>query len=105
MKNIAFRRAKNTPIIEQLHDNFIVEFADTSLFPYGFHKKEDGWEFMDKEKFEKELAKNQKLNESFFKAKEKEDLEKALAKEKSAPIDEELKEFRAWKAWKASQNK
>lgn len=66
MTKIAFKRAKSSPNLDDvMHPEFITEYADTSLFPEGFHKVEDGHEFLSKEEFDKELAKNPDLIEEF----------------------------------------
>ena len=111
MKNIAFRRARNTQAKGRMHDKFIVEYADTSLFTYGFHKKEDGWEFMAEDKFEKELEKNNKWVDE-FQNNEKKELDKQRAKalkkipellKQKEEQEKLMKEFEEFKAWKASQ--
>jgi hypothetical protein len=66
MKNIAFKRAKTTPNVkDSLHPEYIVEFADTTLFPPDFHKPEDGYEILPEDQFQQELAKNHEKHEQF----------------------------------------
>ncbi len=66
MVNIAFKRAKHSPMVkESLHPEFITEFADVTQFPEGFHKVEDGYEILSKDQFELEYAKNQQLMDEF----------------------------------------
>lgn len=106
MKRFAFKRAKSSHMSkDSLHPEFIVEFADISLFPEGFHKAEDGYEFLDEDDFNLEYAKNQDRHDEFLakkkeeealKIKEKEALEiQRLAKEKQE--QRELEQFRKWK--------
>jgi predicted ATP-dependent endonuclease of OLD family len=95
MKNYAFKRAKVSPNTQlSLHPEFITEYADTTLFPEGFHKPEEGYEILAEDEFKKELDKNEARHESFLKAKQ--ELEKAtLAAQESAQLSERMKEKQA----------
>ena len=107
MKNIALKRAKHCPPVkDSLHPEFICEYADTSLFPVGFHKAEDGYEILDEEQFEAELAKNELLHEEFLARRRKAELDAIAAKEAAAIVQEnedrkariEYEQFLEWKA-------
>ena len=106
MKNYAFKRAKHCPAVkDSLHPEYIVEYADISLFEPGFHKHEDGYEIMPEDSFQDQLAKNQSLHQEFLEKKAKSELElQAIAAQKSA-LDaqrerkdrQEYEEFLKWK--------
>jgi len=111
MRNFAFKRAKSNPaVLKSLPPEFIVEFADTTLFPEGFHRVEDGFEILPEDEFEKEYAKNKPLHEAFLAKKiEQQKLafqaeaaaqEKALADEKVAK-----REFELFQKWRESKRK
>lgn len=87
-----------------LHPDFITEFADTDLFSEGFHKAEDGYEFLSKEDFEAEFAQNQPKYDTFKSQKEEEHRVKSVldAPQREAAAAERV-EFEEFKAWKASQ--
>lgn len=111
MKNYAFKRAKNCPAVkDSLHPEFICEHADTSLFPDGFHNPEEGYEILDQEQFDVEMAKNDSLHEEFLAKRRKDELlaQKAQSEAQQVRDREEIKvrsEFEEFKAWKASQKK
>lgn len=111
MKNIAFKRAKNCPPVkDSLHPEFICEHADTSLFPEGFHKVEDGYEILSEDMFAEEFAKNDEVHAQFLLDKrEKELLEQKAQEQANQKKDLEEKkaraEFEEFKAWKQSQKK
>lgn len=66
MKYIAFKRAKSNPGLQGvLPPEFITEYADTTLFPPGFHKVEEGWDNLLEDQFNEELAKNQMYLDAF----------------------------------------
>jgi hypothetical protein len=102
----AIKRAKSSSITKNnLHADFIVEYADTSLFPEGFHKPEDGWEIVEDEVFEVELALNPSRLDQF--KEEKRQLEEqrmasqayldSIEEAETRKQQEEYQEFLAWK--------
>ena len=111
MKYIAFRRAKHCPAVSHnLHPEFIVEYADTSLFPPGFHRLEDGWESLLEKDFENELLQNDKLHSQFLITKRQREI--AYMRAKAIAVQQEnkeqlkmQKEFEEFRAWKASKGK
>ena len=106
MKNIAFKRAKNSPMVkDSLHPDFITEYADTTLFPEGFHKPEDGYEIMSEDQFNEDLAKNEERHQEFqeelkkrqeieFRTRQAQDAIKAAEDRKAK---REYEEFLKWK--------
>lgn len=111
MKNIAFKRAKHSPQTkDSLHPEFITEFADTTLFPEGFHKAEDGYEILSEDAFQKELAKNSGLHQQFLVKKRQLELSRQAAlnaeAKKLAVEDKKMdREYEEFKRWKATKNK
>lgn len=89
MVNIAFKRAKASPSLQGvMHPDFITEYADTTQFPEGFHKVEDGYEILSKDQFDLELAKNDQLQAEFLKEKKEMDEYKAKLAEDKRKRDE-----------------
>lgn len=111
MKNIAFKRAKTTPTTKDiLHPEYITEYADTSLFPEGFHKIEDGYEILSEDMFKVELAKNEQLHQEFLEKKKKDQeykskLMEAEAHKKQIEEQREQKEFQEFLKWKQNKGK
>jgi hypothetical protein len=123
MDNIAFRRFKNTEAgrLDRKNKttepaqplNFIVEFANTTLFPEGFHSSREGWEILPEDEFLLELAKNPQLLQDFQDAKTR--MAQALMssqqlidkKNEKAEKDlqREFEEFKRWKESKLAQKK
>ena len=111
MKNYAFKRAKVTPTMkDSLHPEFITEYADTSLFPEGFHKSEDGYEILGEDLFMEELAKNESLHEEFVNHKRQ--LEQDIVRAEDAKITAELaqekqdmREYEEFLKWKQMKGK
>jgi predicted ribonuclease YlaK len=112
MKQIAFKRAKHSPVVaSSLHPEFITEFADTKDFPKGFHKAEDGWEVVDEAQFQAEIALNDTRHQEFLDKKRETELAEQKVKEAEAAqvqatekqIEKEYEEFKAWKL--AQKNK
>ena len=109
MKTYALKRAKVVLAMkDSLHPEFIVEFADTALFPPGFHKPEDGFEFMPEDLFVEELAKNESLHAEFLAHKAKLDQELLAVQAQKAALDavrerkekQEYEDFLKWKKMK-----
>ncbi len=87
MKYIAFKRAKSSLNTKgALPDEYIVEFADTSLFTEGFHSPKE-YEILDEAMFKAELAKNPIHLEEF----ERNKLEIARSKIKSMKASDHRK--------------
>lgn len=111
MKRIAFKRAKSASNVrDSLHPEFIVEFADISLFPEGFHKPENGFEFLDESDFMIEYAKNDALQAEFEEQKRQRNAlqEKefeALSIHEQAEKRKEQREFQEFLKWKAQKAK
>lgn len=106
MKNIALKRAKHCPAVkESLHPEFITEYADTSLFPEGFHKLEDGYEILPEDQFLDEYHKNEEYHQEFLEAKRQEEMKKQQAAAAAATakmledkqFEREFEEFKRWK--------
>lgn len=112
MDNVAFKRAKVCPAVrDSLHPDFIVEYANTSLFQDGFHKPEDGYEILPEDQFVEEFAKNEQLMQEYQKTKELDVAQRArtkaledqrLAREESL-AQKEFQEFLDWKRAKEAQ--
>lgn len=106
MKNIAFKRAKHCPAVkESLDPEFIVEHADTSLFPEGFHRLEDGYEILPEDQFLDEFHKNDEKHEEFLAKKRVEELKvqaaQAVAVQAKLLEDKQFeREFEEFKRWK-----
>jgi len=68
-KYIAFKRAKNTLLYQEIKNQmpgeYIIEYHDTSKFPKGYFKTSNGWEIENSEYFEKEYNKNQDIINNF----------------------------------------
>lgn len=110
MRNVAFKRAKNTQAKGLLHDEFIVEHAYTDLFPKGFHKPEDGYEILTEEEFQAEWAKNDSYHADFLEEKRKlEKAEQASADAAAQKAAQEMKkkreEYEQFQRWMKSQGK
>lgn len=106
MKLIAFKRAKHVPAMkDSLHPEFIVEFADTALFPKDFHKPEDGFELLGEDLFLKEYEKNDSYHAEFLDKKRQDELLKIKIEEQmeeqrlteDRKLKKEFEEFRRWK--------
>ena len=106
MKNIAFKRAKYCPAVkDSLHAEFIVEFADISLFPEGFHKLEDGYEILPEDQFLDEYQKNDERHQEKLEAKRVEEIKvqaaQAVASQAKVLEDKQFeREFEEFKRWK-----
>jgi len=106
MNNIAFKRAKTNPDIqESLHPDFITEYADTSLFEEGFHKSENGYEILDEESFNREFSKNSQRHLDFLSQKrqlevDRQAAEAAVAIQKAAQDRKDNREFEEFIKWK-----
>lgn len=91
MVNIAFKRAKQFKELDGvMHPDFITEFADTSLFPQGFHRVEDGYEILGKDLFDIEYAKNEQLRLEFEETKLELKIYKAKLEEDKRLRDEAI---------------
>ena len=111
MKLMAFKRAKHSPNTkDSLHPEFIVEYADTSLFPEGFHKPEDGFELLGEDLFQLELEKNDGYHADFLEKKRKKE-EQAINVQEQVIAQQEAedrklkKEFEEFRRWKQSRGK
>ncbi len=109
MKLIAFKRAKHSPNTkDSLHPEFIVEYADTALFPKDFHKPEDGFELLGEDLFVLELEKNEAYHAEFLEKKRQLELDTIKVREQMAAQEEaeerkarkEYEEFQKWKKMK-----
>lgn len=111
MKNIAFKRAKHSPSVkDSLHPDYITESADTSLFPEGFHKVEDGYEILSEDSFEEEFSKNESLQDEFLKKKREDELAKHKAQaateiHKEAQDKKDMREYEEFKKWQQMKGK
>jgi hypothetical protein len=111
MNNIAFKRAKTSPNTkDSLHPEFIVEHADTSLFPDGFHKPEDGYEILSKDMFDVEFAKNDELHEEFLAKKKQEHADRLAAgasviNQEAAQERKDKREYEEFLKWKKMKGK
>lgn len=111
MKIIAFKRAKNSPLVKNsLHPEFIIEFADTSLFEPNFHKESDGYEFLDEDKFNEEYAQNEDRHAQFLEDKKQRDLlkeknDKQIQAIESAKKREEERLYKQFLKWKQTRGK
>lgn len=111
MKNIAFKRAKKAPMVkDSLHPEFIVEYADTTLFEEGFHKPEDGFEILSEDVFVLDLAKNEERHAEFqeeLKKRQETELKIKTAEETARLADERKakREYEEFLNWKKSKDK
>jgi len=111
MKNIAFKRAKTAENTKNsLHPDYIVEYADTTLFPEGFHKPEEGYEILSEEMFQEELSKNEQLHLDFLDKKEKDDADRiktmaAMASQEEAQERKDKREYEEFLKWKKMKGK
>jgi len=109
MKNIAFKKAKNSPIVKDLlPSEFITEYADTSLFEEGYHLTQEGYEILPEDQFNKLLAKNERLLAQFNLDKQEREATIVAAKIAEQMVldqQEEIlnKEFEDYKRWKKSK--
>ena len=108
MKYIAFKKAGS---IGSLHKDYIVEFADTSLFPKDFHKNLGGYEILPEEKFNELLSKNQDLHNQHLETLRNIEISKQQAIQaeeevkriENSVLEREFEEFKRWK--KSLKNK
>lgn len=106
MKNIAFKRAKSSKSVEgSLHPDFITEYADTTLFPEGFHKPEDGFEILSEDMFQIELGKNENLHKEFTEKRLRDEqarfkAQESVQKAEKAAEREEMREYQEFLKWK-----
>jgi len=111
MKNIAFKRAKSVEIVkDSLHPDFIVEYADTSLFEEGFHRIEDGYEILSEDMFEIELSKNDELHDLFIEKKnqleqEKNRIQAMLDNQELTQERKDKREYEEFLKWKKMKGK
>lgn len=108
MLYIAFKRAKNTLLYQQIKDQipaeYIMEYYDTSKFPKGFFKASDGWEIEPEEIAKLELDKNEEIINTFKQQQheltqaQKRDMKDAILKE-MVEDREMFKEYLQFKAW------
>lgn len=112
MKLIAFKRAKHSPNTkDSLHPEFIVEYADTALFPKDFHKPEDGFELLGEDLFTLELEKNEAYHAEFLEKRREKELYDIKVREQievkqeaeDRKISKEFEEFRRWKQAKGNK--
>jgi len=110
MRQVAFKRVKNTPIRGNMHEEYIVEFAYIDLFDKGYHKEDEGYEFLPEDKFDIEFAKNPGLLEEYEKKQQRlmeqnrqEKLQKQVAVKQKEK--EDFSEFEEFKRWKEQQGK
>lgn len=111
MKNIAFKRAKHFDNMKDtLHPEFVVESADTSLFPEGFHKLSDGYEIVDEAQFAEIQSKNDELQQAFLRDKsrfaaEQLKIQEALARQAEVQERKDKKEYEEFLKWKKMRGK
>jgi hypothetical protein len=87
---IALKRAKSSEVVRMtLHPEFITEYADTSLFEAGFHKPEDGYEFLEDSEFQAELALNETRHEQFLQEKRQRELQQQAEAAARAELEEQ----------------
>ncbi len=104
MKTYAVKKAKAIQV--DLPDEFILEYADISLFPEGFHKVEDGFEFMSQEELDLALINNPQIKSQHEADKLASKIEYEQSdeyKNMQAEAIRKEQEYRDFLAWKASQ--